>query len=332
MDEYDYQGEYDNFDTQDFDTLGDTAGWGGESSGGYDAWQTPQTNNNGGYDFQGEMNNWDTGNWDDLGNTSQWQPDYNQNWQLDNGPNPGQGYGGFAGNPNQSGGSGGFDWSKLGTNLAGGAGNLLNDLFAPRQGGQAGGMDILKGLSPFLAALYNKKTAPAQQAATDRYIQAQQQALRPFDNMGGRQEAYNQWAGSNARLEQLRNNRNLTPEALAQDALSKYTIGRTDARNSNRFNNGRTQLMAGLANQNNLIERELKANDMYGRQAGASFNPQGLEGLLKSGLGAAQNAANPYMGLFAALGQMNNQQSPQANPQGFSQDQLAQLAKLMGKA
>ena len=57
MDNYDYDGEYANFDSQDFDTLGDTTGWNGEGGPGYAGFQTPQSNNNGGYDFQQEWNN-----------------------------------------------------------------------------------------------------------------------------------------------------------------------------------------------------------------------------------------------------------------------------------
>lgn len=35
MDNYDYEGEYSNFDSQDFDTLGDTTVWNGEGGPGY---------------------------------------------------------------------------------------------------------------------------------------------------------------------------------------------------------------------------------------------------------------------------------------------------------
>lgn len=210
----------------------------------------------------------------------------------------------FNWNPNSSAGPS-TNWGQMAGNAMTSGKDFLSSLFRSTPGSPS----TAAMLSPFLAALYNKKTAPAQAAATNQYIQGQQQRLDPFG--GYRGEANQNWQASNQRLMDLKNNRNLSPEMLAQDALSKYTVGRQDARGSNRFNNGRTQLMAGLANQRNVIQDEMKLNEMYGRQGGAGFNPSGLEGLLKQGLAANQNAANPLMQLFAALGQTTNSFSPQ---------------------
>lgn len=151
MDNYDYEGEYSNFDSQDFDTLGDTTGWNGEGGPGYAGFQTPQSNNNGGYDFQQEWNNF-------AGQDQYYQdPMGNQVWM-----NPS---GGTVGTMAPG---GSFEPTDKLTPALGGVQNTLANLFNNKA--------FVSGIGALMEGSQNKKKA----AMTQQMVRQMQPAMDPF--------------------------------------------------------------------------------------------------------------------------------------------------------
>ena len=151
MDNYDYDGEYANFDSQDFDTLGDTTGWNGEGGPGYAGFQTPQSNNNGGYDFQQEWNNF-------AGQDQYYQdPMGNQAWMNPSGSTVGTMAPG-----------GSFEPTDKLTPALGGVQNTLANLFNNK--------GFVTGLGALAEGYQNKKKA----AALQQMVNQNRQPLDPF--------------------------------------------------------------------------------------------------------------------------------------------------------
>ena len=156
MDNYDYDGEYANFDSQDFDTLGDTTGWNGEGGHGYAGFQTPQSNNNGGYDFQQEWNNF-------AGQDQYYQdPMGNQVWM-----NPS---GGTVGTMAPG---GSFEPTDKLTPALGGVQNTLANLFNNKA--------FVSGIGALIEGSQNKKKA----AMTQQMVRQMQPAMDPFGAQRG---------------------------------------------------------------------------------------------------------------------------------------------------
>ena len=156
MAEYDYDGEYKNFDSQDFDTLGDPVGWNGESGGGATSLQTPQSNNNGGYNFDQE--------WKDFAGQDQYYKDPmgNQTWM-----NPS---GGVVGTMAPG---GSFQPTDKMTPMLGGAQNVLANLFNNK--------GFVSGLGALMEGSQNKKKA----AMTQQMVRQMQPAMDPFGAQRG---------------------------------------------------------------------------------------------------------------------------------------------------
>lgn len=151
MDNYDYDGEYANFDSQDFDTLGDTTGWNGEGGPGYAGFQTPQSNNNGGYDFQQEWNNF-------AGQDQYYQdPMGNQAWMNPSGGTVGTMAPGGSFEPTD----------KLAPAL-GGVQNTLANLFNNKA--------FVSGIGALMEGSQNKKKA----TMTQQMVRQMQPAMDPF--------------------------------------------------------------------------------------------------------------------------------------------------------
>ena len=156
MDNYDYDGEYANFDSQDFDTLGDTTWWNGDGGPGYAGFQTPQSNNNGGYDFQQEWNNF-------AGQDQYYQdPMGNQAWMNPSGSTVGTMAPG-----------GSFEPTDKLTPALGGVQNTLANLFNNKA--------FVSGIGALMEGSQNKKKA----AMTQQMVRQMQPAMDPFGAQRG---------------------------------------------------------------------------------------------------------------------------------------------------
>ena len=341
MDDYNYDEEYANFDTQDFDTLGDTTGWYGDSgtAGGYEGWQTPQSNNSGGYDFNSEYNNWDTGSWDQLGNTDQYQPITDQqfdfNSMLNNGPNPGQGYGGFTGNPNQQ----GFDWSKL---LGAGSG-VLKDLFAPRAGNANTGSDAINSLvNMFKGAAGLGKTGLSFMAANDerekqqKYLDFVKDLTMRTQQTGAldpsapyRQEAAQYWQQNNPTLQTLLSG-GTTANMQQELNAARLAAQRQGGKSGNRFSAfaARQEPYMMAQARNNDFKMQQEAQKQRWAELATKGDTGGLLDLAKMNAGAYRDSlTNPMYAAASKALQEFTGQGPSVSGDQMSQI-LEQLAKI----
>ena len=221
MDDYDYQGEWDNFDTQDFDTLGDPTGWMGESSGGYAPYQTPQTNDSGGYDFAGEMNNWNTDTFANLGNPSLYEPNQDYNW----GAMQAQQQAGMQ--------QPGVNWANLGK----GGLDALGQLFKGGSGGSTS--NLLKGLAMLYSADRERKDNRTMANQYPQQVNTVRQFASPFDV-----------AATGAGM--------LTPGATTMRDAAQQKLAQANQALQD-FDANPEGYNAGLANTNAQIEKVLKA-------------------------------------------------------------------------
>lgn len=311
MDDYDYQGEWDNFDTQDFDTLGDPTGWMGESSGGYTPFQTPQTNNSGGYDFTGEMNNWSTDSFANLGNPSQYDPNQDYNW----GAMQAQQQAGMQ--------QPGVNWTSLGK----GGLDALGQLFKGGSGGSTS--SFLKGLAGVWAAQQEKKSNQQMAGAGRQNLETIRQQSTPYDvaSTGAgmmtpgattmRDAAMQQAALSNQRLQNFRADPNTDAGYKATTSQIENVLSRQAAQHGNRgnFNATAPAMLAAKAAAQLQYDKNYQADlNNWDTRSGANINPGisgGLAALGQDSMYGAQGNS-PYA---SALGKILNTNSYENNPQ-----------------
>ena len=322
MDDYDYQGEWDNFDTQDFDTLGDPTGWMGESSGGYAPYQTPQTNDSGGYDFAGEMNNWNTDSFANLGNPSLYEPNQDYNW----GAMQAQQQAGMQ--------QPGVNWANIGK----GGLDALGQLFKGGSGGSTS--SFLKGLAGLYAAGQEKKSNQYMANQIPQQVNSLRQFAAPYDvaSTGAgmmtpgattmRDAAMQQAALANQRLQNFRADPNSDAGYKATTSQIENILARQAAQHGNRnnFNATAPALLAAKAAAQMQYDKNYQSDlNSWDVRSGANINPTqvgGLEALLQATKYGAQ-ANSPYMD---AIGKILNTNSYESNPQ------IAELIAAINKA
>ena len=165
MDDYDYSGEYDNFDTGDFDSLGNTGDYSGFSDNPdfSNPFGNQQSNNNGGFDFQSEYDNFGQ------------QPQYSDMFQGMN--NFGQGL-----QPTQSlnsvgefGQQGNLS-SGIPENSGGISAALANIFNGMGSQGSQGSKGMLSGLGALVEGRQNRKKA----SSIQNIVNQQQARMDPF--------------------------------------------------------------------------------------------------------------------------------------------------------
>lgn len=279
MDDYDYQSEYDNFDTADFDTLGNTedyAGWG-------------QNYDNPSFDSSYTPNSWGAGGYQQGQDGTQfWQ---NQSGQYAGYQNP-QGqftpydYSGSGGNEQ------GFDWSKL---ASGGLNALTSAL------GNKSGANNLGSIGGILAGILNNRYQKQQGSSGQQIAQQYQQQQDPFAAQRARyqqelatsQDRINAFQADPSQNAQYANMQNqvmdemrrygrangMTPEQLQQQTASKLSAAQ--------------QAVLGQLMQDRAGLAPYTGANMHS-------DSYGLQALLAAS--AASNAANSGVGYLQGLG------------------------------
>jgi len=338
-DNYDYQGEYENFDTGDFEDLGDTTDWGGQYNDDY-SWnggdvlggvsQMPQAPQ--GFDWSG---------WDAQANEYLNSPDfYNNNQQYD----PNQQYftdinsgtqfwknqdGDYAGymeqggqyNPYDQSSAGGWD---LGSIFKGGLGAIGSALSKGTGGtGSSGATNqMMKTLMGLYAANQEKKSNQRMSSGLQGSVEQQNRFRSPFDVASAGGAAMGGSSMRDAMQQKLAAAMN-DPygQKIVQDQVANIDSmqARKDAA-AGRRSNMATSAPAMLAAK---ADAAYKYQQGLMNAAGANINPYsgGLE-QLASALKYGAQGNSPYM---SALGYGTTANSYDSNP-----DMQALLSKLFG--
>ena len=292
-DTYDYQSEWDDFDTQDFGSLGNTDPYQGMAND-YNSYQPvqPEQAQMPSYDFQGEMNNFGSGDFNQLGNTSQWG----------NADNTGYMGGQFAQLPQQQANP---SWGGM---LDKGLG-ALNGVFGGRSSGSTA-QNLGALLAGYMADQRNKKTgAQAQQMI--------QQQSRPYDKvgttgatmMGGssmRDAAQIQQALAQQRLDKFR--QDPTSDAGYKSQMDQILEAkrRVAAARGVRFNPEAEQGALGPGTLAALAQNQMNYDKNYQTDRNSYFQPAGagMTGGLAEMLAAMQQQSKGdyYSGLAGGAG------------------------------
>jgi len=295
-DTYDYQSEWDDFDTQDFGSLGNTDPYQGMAND-YNSYQPqmPEQPQMPSYDFQGEYNNFDTGNFNQLGDTSQW------------------------GNADNTGYMGGQFYQQ-----SPGVSDYLNKIFSGSKGGfGSSGGSTVQNLGALLAGYMsdqrNKKTgAQAQQMI--------QQQARPYDqqgttgaNMAGatsmRDAAQQQQILAQQRLDKFRADPTSDAGYKSQQDQILEAQKRVAAARGVRYNPTSSQGAMSPATLAALAQNQMAYDKNYQTDRNSYFTPAGagMSGGLAEMLAAMQQQSKGdyYSGLaggagFTSANQMND--------------------------
>ena len=306
MDDYDYQSEYDNFDTADFDTLGNTDPYQGmgQDHSGITTNYTPDSWGAGGYQ-QGQDG------------TQFWQ---NQSGQYAGYQNP---QGQFTPYDYSGGGGGnqpGIDWSKL---ASGGLGAITSAL------GNKSGANNLGAVGGILAGILNNRYQKQQGSTGQQIAQNYQQQQDPFaaqraryqQELGMSQDrinAFQQDPSQNAQYANMQNAvmdemrrygraKGMTPEQLQQQTASKLSAAQ--------------QSVLGQLMQDRAGLAPYTGANMHG-------DSSGLQALLAAN--TASNAANSGVGYLQGLGFGSGAYGSGSGSTNLSPELQAALAKMYG--
>ena len=287
MDDYDYQSEWDDFDTQNFDTLGNTDPYQGMAND-YNSYQPqmPEQPQMPSYDFQGEYNNFDTGNFNQLGDTSQW---------------------GNAGNTGYMGGQ--FAQQSPGIT------DYLNKIFSSGKSGSGGfSGSTAQNLGALLAGYMSDRRNSKTGAQAQQMIQQQS---RPYDKvgttgatmMGGnsmRDAAQIQQALAQQRLDKFR--ADPTSDAGYKSQMDQILEAkrRVAAARGVRFNPEAEQGALGAGTLAALAQNQMNYDKNYQNDRNSYFTPAGagMSGGLAEMLAAMQQQSRGdyYSGLTGGAG------------------------------